>query len=89
MLIEMTGKEQAGGRKEGLAGVWVAGGAGSQCSPVGSGQGTGFLVNSAASSKNTSALDRGHRAPRVSSRTSPGTSASFPKGQGIGKKFDL
>lgn len=89
--MEMTGKEQAGGRKEGLAGVWVAGGAGSQCSPVGSGQaqGTGFLVNSAASSKNTSALDRGHRAPRVSSRTSPGTSAPFPKGQGVGKKFNL
>lgn len=56
MLTERAGKEQPGERKEGPEGArWQVG-------PVGRGQaqGTGFLVNSAACSKNTSALDRAH-----------------------------
>ena len=75
-LIEMTGKEQPGGRKEGLAGVWAARGAAGQCFPVGRGQtqGTGFLVNSVASSKNTR--------PRQGTLSSSGLLRSLPRGLG-------
>lgn len=69
----MTGKEQPAGRKEGLAGVRAAGGAGGQCFPVGRGQaqGTGFLVNSAASSKNSR--------PRQGTPSSSGLLQSLPR----------
>lgn len=56
-------RKGTGRREEGRAGRSPGGGWGRcQCSPVGSGQAQGncFLVNSAASSKNTPALDRGH-----------------------------